>query len=194
MEKSRNDLWKISLQTLKNGNIKYLQAQKSDGDISPEIRKNTFQNGQKPYAVIITCADSRVIPEYIFSVGIGDLFVIRAAGNTIETTALASVEYAISHLKTPLVVVLGHTCCGAIHAAIHGGKVNGYIKAITDKIRITINNEQNDTTACRLNVNAGVNEIEQAISKLYPNVKIIGAVYRIDTGEVEFIDELVNEK
>ena len=122
-----------SLQKLKQGNQKYLKALTNSGDISPQIRLKTAQKGQSPFATIIACSDSREIPEAIFSAGIGDLFDIRIAGNVIDDHQLGSIEYAADHLKTPLVVVLGHTHCGAINAAITNHSF-GFIKSITDDI------------------------------------------------------------
>ena len=84
-----------ALKKLKEGNLNYLTAEKNSGDISPAIREKTYLHGQYPYAVVVTCADSRVIPESIFSAGIGELFVIRAAGNVIDNVQLGSIEYAV---------------------------------------------------------------------------------------------------
>ena len=180
--------WKISLKALKDGNEKYLRAYKSDGDISPEARLHTFRNGQSPYAVIVSCSDSRVLPESIFGAGIGDLFVIRVAGNITDDIALGSIEYALSHLNTPLVVVLGHTCCGAVNAAICGG-AEGHIKSITDKIKLAIGDEHNDYAACKLNVKSEARAISNALSQENVSAKVMGAIYHIDTGKVEFIED-----
>lgn len=100
---------------------------------------HTSKNGQKPYAVIVSCSDSRVIPECIFSAGIGDLFVIRVAGNVIDKYQLGSIEYAAEHLCCKLVVVLGHTQCGAVGAA--KGKCGGFVGFITDEIRRAVGTE-----------------------------------------------------
>ena len=116
------------------GNLKYLNAENGSGDISRRIRMSTWAKGQSPYAIIVTCSDSRVIPESIFSAGIGELFVIRLAGNVIDDQQLGSIEYAAGHLGCRLVVVLGHTHCGAVDAAIHY-EPEGYIKYITDEIK-----------------------------------------------------------
>ena len=83
-----------ALQRLKDGNKIYLNAKIGSGDVSPERRQDTSENGQKPYAVIVGCSDSRVIPEYIFSAGLGELFVVRVAGNVIDNHQLGSIEYA----------------------------------------------------------------------------------------------------
>ena len=102
------------------GNRLYLDAASSGADISPAKRKETAENGQYPYAIVVTCSDSRVIPESIFSAGIGELFVIRVAGNVLDDHQLGSIEYAADHLGTKLIVLLGHTKCGAVGAAIEG--------------------------------------------------------------------------
>ena len=101
-----------ALEKLKNGNARYLNLEKNEGNISAEIRKKTCMEGQRPYAVIITCSDSRVIPESIFNAGLGELFVIRVAGNVIDNHQLGSIEYAAGHLGCPLILVMGHNHCG----------------------------------------------------------------------------------
>lgn len=191
MKNTDTEKWKTSLQALKEGNRKYLNARTGGGDISPEKRLHAFKNGQAPYAVVVSCSDSRVLPESIFFAGIGDLFVIRVAGNVTDGIALGSIEYALSHLKTPLVVVLGHTCCGAVNAAIKGGAC-GNIKMITDKIRLAISGERDDCAASRLNVEAEVNAIKKALAKANLCAETIGAIYRTDTGEVEFLENSEN--
>ncbi len=100
-----------ALEKLKAGNARYIDAKVNSEDISQAKRTDTLVNGQKPYAIIITCSDSRVIPENIFMTGIGELFVIRIAGNVIDEHQLGSIEYAASHLGAPLIVVMGHTHC-----------------------------------------------------------------------------------
>ena len=111
---------------LENGNIEYVNTNKSVCDTSLEQLKKFSENGQQPYAIIITCSDSRVVPELIFSAGIGDLFVIRVAGNVIDSHQLGSIEYAAEHLGTGLIVVLGHDHCGAVDAAMNH-EPDGYI-------------------------------------------------------------------
>ena len=93
------------------------------------LRKFTYEHGQHPHAIIVTCSDSRVIPETIFSAGLGELFVIRVAGNVIDDHQLGSIEYAAGHLGSPVVVVLGHTHCGAVDAAINSDP-EGYIRCV----------------------------------------------------------------
>ena len=153
------------------------------------LRLDTAQNGQHPYAVVICCSDSRVIPEQIFHAEIGDLFVIRVAGNVLDRHQLGSVEYAVSHLGCKLVLMLGHTGCGAVGAALHG-EADGHISFITQDIQKAIGMERDPNTACRLNVAHGVKILREAfLSEPNPaDVEIKGAVYDIQTGAVEWLD------
>lgn len=181
---------KIALEKLKAGNEAYLAADRCAGDISPAIRLRTATHGQHPYAIIVTCSDSRVPPEYVFSAGIGELFVIRVAGNVIDDHQLGSIEYAADHLGTKLVVVLGHTHCGAVEAAIHHDP-DGYIKYITDEIKLAIGEETDDHSCCILNVKHSIAMIEDNldIQKMEHDdgLQVVGAIYDIHTGAVEFI-------
>ena len=177
-----------SLLKLQEGNGKYLTALKNDGDISPRLRHETALHGQHPYAVVIACSDSREIPEAIFSSGIGELFVIRVAGNVIDSHQLGSVEYAAAHLGCPLTVVLGHTRCGAVGAAIAGSE-EGYIKSITDEIHLAIGSEKDERKASELNVRRNVHLIQEAFAD-HPELqtmKTVGAVYDVETGKVDWL-------
>lgn len=181
-----------ALEKLKQGNAEYLSAKSPIGDISPSTRQKTCAEGQKPYAVVITCSDSRVIPESIFSAGIGELFVIRVAGNVMDRTQLGSVIYAVSHLGCKFVVVLGHTHCGAVHAAIHD-EPDGYVKYLTDEIRLAIRDEKDENKACRLNVERGVRVTKDALGVSEgdeSSLSVIGAIYNIDSGKVDFLNEI----
>lgn len=179
-----------ALAKLKSGNAAYLNVSANPGDISPAIRRDTCDNGQHPYAIVITCADSRVIPEAIFSAGIGELFTIRVAGNVINDFQLGSVEYAADHLGTNLIVVLGHTGCGAVGAAMGTG-VEGFIKSITDEIKSAIGDETDGYKACCLNVNNSIRKIAEGLhipaEGNEKGWKVVGAVYHIDDGHVEFL-------
>lgn len=179
------------LQTLKEGNAAYVKRGAFSGDISKE-RRLALTGGQSPRAVVIACADSRVIPEVIFSCGLGELFTIRIAGNVIDAHQLGSIEYAVSHLKTPLVVILGHTGCGAVQAALHG-EADGYIRYIVDAIQKAIGDETDPLAACHLNVLSAAREIRAAFSAeedpLLREEQVASAVYNIETGKVEWLDE-----
>ena len=181
-----------AINRLKEGNKRYLTEQTGSGDISPAVRLRTFQNGQQPYAIVIACSDSRVIPESIFCAGIGELFTIRLAGNVIDDHQLGSIEYAVEHLGTNLVVVLGHTRCGAVDAAIHHDP-SGFIKYITDEIRLAIGDETDPYRASCLNVEHSVKQISHALDidhlRHGKDPAVIGAMYHIDDGHVEFFHD-----
>ena len=139
------------IERLRAGNARYLNAAAPCGDISPALREQTARKGQTPYAIVICCSDSRVLPESIFSAGIGELFVIRVAGNVLDRHQLGSIEYAAAHLGCKLILVLGHTGCGAVGAALAGGG-EGYIQYITDEILLAVGEERDPDRACVLNV------------------------------------------
>ena len=129
-----------AIERLKKGNDQYVSVDTFHTDISSTMLEHFAKNGQEPYAIIISCSDSRVIPERIFHAAIGDLFTIRVAGNVIDDHQLGSIEYAAGHLGTNLIVVMGHTGCGAVAAAVHHDP-GGYIKYITDEIKKAIGAE-----------------------------------------------------
>ena len=178
-----------ALEKLKKGNEIYLNSDVNSGNISRALRLSAFRNGQAPYAVIITCSDSRVIPESIFSAGIGELFVIRVAGNVIGDHELGSIEYAADHLGCRLAVVLGHTNCGAVGAAL-AGNPGGFVASITDEIRLAIGGETDPLKAGILNVNRSVSRIVQSLGLSEADcsaLQVVGAMYHIDSGRVEFL-------
>ena len=173
-----------ALKKLKEGNQLYLTSETNPGNISAQLRKTTCDEGQSPYAVIVTCSDSRVIPESIFSAGIGELFVIRVAGNVMDNHQLGSIEYAADHLGTKLVVILGHDHCGAVGAAVHDDP-SGHVKFITDEIRKAIGDEKDELRACCLNVERSVGIVKESLKG---DIEVKGAVYHIEDGAVEFLD------
>ena len=182
---------KEAKQRLIDGNKKYMAALTPHGDISSEIRKETAENGQHPYAIVITCSDSRVIPESIFSAGIGELFIVRVAGNVIDDHQLGSIEYAADHLGTKLILVLGHTGCGAVDSAIKG-HAGGFIDSIIKDIELAIGGEKDPFRACCLNVKHGVEVIRHEL-EIHPvhdpeGLVVAGAIYHREDGRVEFLD------
>ncbi|MCD8119979.1 MAG: carbonic anhydrase [Lachnospiraceae bacterium] len=175
------------IEKLKKGNERYIHTTNTIGDISERVRLDTAKNGQHPFAVVVACSDSREIPEAIFSCGIGELFVVRVAGNVTDDAVLGSIEYAAEHLHCPLVIVLGHTQCGAVAASMAGG-AEGYTKSITDKIMRAIGAEKDARRASLLNVNSTVSCIRAAFAgnEELESVAIMGAMYDVESGEVEF--------
>ena len=177
------------IEHLRAGNRRYL-AGEAAGDVSAAVRMETAEHGQHPRAIIIACSDSRVIPEAIFNAGIGELFTIRVAGNVLDRHQLGSIEYAAAHLHCPLILVLGHTGCGAVSAALSGGG-EGYIQYITDEILRAVGTERDPEKACSMNVLHAVEMIKHAFRD-HPeipseNLDIRGAIYNIRTGEVDWI-------
>ena len=167
---------------LSEGNRRYMES------ADEALRVDLAEHGQHPFAIVIACSDSRVIPEQIFDAVPGELFVIRVAGNVLDKHQLGSVEYAAGHLHCDTVIVLGHTGCGAVGAALSDGG-EGYIKYITDEIQSAIGGERDPDRACRLNVEHAVSVLEEAFSD-HPeigDIHIAGAVYDIRTGKVEWI-------
>ncbi len=174
---------------LREGNRRYLAGAPMTADLET-LRRETALNGQRPAAIVVACSDSRVIPELIFSADIGELFTIRVAGNVLDRHQLGSIEYAAAHLHCPLILVLGHTGCGAVAAALSGGGT-GYIQYITDEVLRAVGEERDPDRACRLNVTHAVDMIHEAFRE-HPEIPsagldIRGAVYDIRTGTVEWL-------
>ncbi len=122
-----------ALAKLLEGNARYVEQARLNPNQSDE-RRDSLIGGQSPYAIILGCSDSRVPPEIIFDQGLGDLFVIRVAGNVVDDIVLASIEYAAEHLHSPLLMVLGHTNCGAVGAALQDDELDGHLPSIAQAI------------------------------------------------------------
>lgn len=162
-----------------------------------KARRSELAKGQEPHAVILACADSRVAPEIVFDKGLGDLFTIRVAGNVAGDAEIASMEYAVDHLHTPLIVVLGHQSCGAVKAAIDGGEAPGHLPTLIGAIQPAVEKakgESGDLTAnaVRDNVAMVVEQLRSSKPVLADAVasgklRIVGAVYSLDTGEVTWL-------
>lgn len=171
------------IERLLAGNRRYRES--SDA----ALRERTAVHGQHPRAIVVACSDARVIPEEIFDAVLGELFVIRVAGNVLDNHQLGSIEYAAAHLGCPLVIVLGHTRCGAVGAALHG-ESDGFIRYITDEIAAAIGEERDPLRACEKNVLHAVGRIrhEFAAHPEIENVTVRGAVYDVLDGSVRFVD------
>lgn len=146
--------------------------------------------GQRPFAAVLTCSDSRVVPEFIFDVGIGDIFVVRDAGNTaIDPSELGSLEYAVEHLHVPLVLILGHTHCGALNAAEQGPGDDSNVGRIVNGIRCCFGEADHLRANIRMQMRHLL-ERSPIISSAAErgDVEIRGAVYRMEDGTVEFLD------
>jgi len=176
----------VALQMLKEGNERYLKGELTEKTDYKEERE-VLDNEQDPFAVILTCSDSRVAPEIFFDQKLGDIFVIRNAGNVADTEGLGSIEYAIEHLKTKLVVVCGHSHCGAVTAAYSGGNFSPNIKRIVDLIKPALDKGGDLDKVIYNHVEIMVEKIkaDEIIRQL--GVKVVGAYYDIHSGEVKWL-------
>lgn len=160
-------------------------------------RRTELAKGQAPIAIVLTCSDSRVAPELYFDQGLGDLFVIRNAGNVLNDHVLGSVEYAVEHLHVPLIVVVGHEKCGAVGAAVGGGEAPGHIASIVHSIRPAVeaakgkSGDQLDNCV-KSNAQQSAQQMAQAKPFLHAaaqagKLKIVAARYELATGKVEIL-------
>ena len=184
---------------LKEGNGRYTSGNLQHPGQTTE-RRAELTKDQHPFAVILSCSDSRVPPEIVFDQGLGDLFVVRVAGNVIDDHGLGSIEYAVDHLGARLIVVLGHQSCGAVKAAKETiaakSKASGHIQSLVTAIRPVVEataKDDLDTT-----VKANVKHVVQALRSSTPilkakvdsgEVQVIGGYYSLDTGAVSLLDE-----
>jgi len=183
-----------SLNRLKEGNARFIEDC-LDGKLQNSSRRESLTGGQTPYAIILSCADSRVVPELTFDTGLGELFVVRVAGNVANPSSIASIEYAVAHLGTKLIVVMGHESCGAVTAAVGGGD-NGYnlnhlLAHITPAIAASENGAAiNDVTKknAMLTV-ADLKNRSEIIGNAFNGgeVKVVPAYYNLDSGSVDFL-------
>lgn len=183
------------LTKLKEGNQRFVKNQLENINVD-QTTKSELAKGQSPYAIILSCADSRVVPELIFNAGMGELFVVRVAGNVANTSSLASMEYAVANLGTPVILVLGHQSCGAVTAAVAGGdngpNLNHLLEHISPAIKETSDPNSVDDVI-RKNAELTVKVISKD-SEIINNaveegkVKIVPAYYHLDSGKVEFLN------
>lgn len=184
------------LHILKEGNKRFVTGKLEHPNHCEESRKSLVA-GQEPIATILSCADSRVPPVDIFDQGLGDLFVVRVAGNVIGDHSLGSIEYAVKHLHTPVVVVMGHSSCGAINAVASGAALEGHIATLGPAIQTAIKNIKevegdvvnNASRELARHIAAKIANSEPIIAELVNNgsVKIVPAYYDLTSGEVEFL-------
>ena len=175
-----------SLQLLKEGNERYLEGELSDKSSYEEDRE-ALSGSQKPFAVVVTCSDSRVAPEIFFDQKLGDIFIVRNAGNVVDNTTLGSIEYAVEHLKSPLVVVCGHSKCGAVTAACAGGELPPNIQSIADRIKPAVEKGGDVDEVIHHNVGVMVDHIKADEIIQHLNITVVGAYYDIHTGVVEWL-------
>lgn len=178
-----------SLRALMQGNAQYLERSHNPAELTDLIRLDTAHHGQHPMAAVVCCADSRVPPEHIFSAGIGELFVIRNAGNVMTPAALGSVEYACAHLHVPLVLVMGHRGCGAVVAALQKHREPGALGELIAQVAEGIGHAHDPRQAERNNLCHSLETLgeSEVLRDLADSGKlgIAGAIYDIRTGAVE---------
>ena len=174
------------LETLKDGNARFV-AGKSARPTDYAADRERLSQGQRPFAVVLCCSDSRVVPEILFDQGLGDLFVIRNAGNVIDEDVLGSVEYAVEHLGTKLVVVMGHSNCGAVTATYHGGVLPGHIKTIAERIRLSLNADFHIDDNARRHAQRMARLIAADTIVKHEKAQVLAAFYDIKSGVVEWM-------
>ncbi len=188
-----------AISKLKEGNGRYTSGNLQHPGQTTE-RRTELAKTQHPFASIVSCSDSRVPPEIVFDQGLGDLFVVRVAGNVINDEGLGSVEYTVDHLGTRLILVLGHQRCGAVQAAKETiaakGKAPGHIESLVTAIKPAVEataKEDLDAT-----IRANVKNVVQALRSSTPilkskvdsgQIQVIGGYYSLDTGAVTFLDQ-----
>jgi carbonic anhydrase len=196
-----------ALERLREGNARFASGIRSDSSHPTESRRQELVAGQNPFAIILGCSDSRVPAEIVFDQGLGDLFVIRIAGNIVAPSQIGSVEFAAARFGTSLVVVLGHTQCGAIAATLEElvrpmDQQSPNLRSIVERIRPTVepllaNRGEGRIDnllkeAVRANIHASVRQLRHGSSVLellirQDKLRIVGAEYSLETGVVEFL-------
>ena len=176
------------------GNDRFV-ADKLNGTLNDSTRRDELVSGQNPHTIVLSCADSRVVPELAFDAGLGELFVVRVAGNIANTESVASIEYAVAHLGTQVILVMGHQSCGAVTAAVKGGDNGPNLNQLLEQIKPAIE---------KAGANASIDEVIRKNAELTKNdlitksniikkavktgdVKIIPAYYNLESGKVSFL-------
>lgn len=202
-----------ALDELRKGNERFVSGSALHPHVDRETLRSTCDGGQHPFACVLGCADSREPVELIFDQGVGDLFVVRVAGNILGPSELGSVEYAVEHLGVPVFLVMGHKRCGAVKAVYEHGILSGNLRALSEKILPAVekarraaeasagerpSDDQIVDEAAKLNV---WNAIEEGLTKSHPirsgvkvgSCSVQGAFYCLDTGEIEWMGTHPNQ-
>ncbi len=193
-----------ALALLTQGNERWAEGKPTNPSIDADRREDLAAHGQHPFVTVLTCADSRIPVERVFDRGVGEVFTVRVAGNIAGDSETGTIEYGVGHLKTNLLVVMGHTKCGAVAAACSGaevhGKVAGLIQHVTPAVeRVKRNNPGTDpaslaTLVERENVWQSIydllkNSEEVRVKVAHHEIKVVGALYDVASGKVEFLGE-----
>ncbi len=182
-----------ALKQLMEGNARFA-GERSLHPHQDTVRRVKITEGQRPFAAVLGCADSRIPPEVVFDQGLGDLFVVRVAGNVVDAYVLASIEYAVSHLGTPLVVVLGHTACGAVTAAATGGECEGHLGELMEAIRPAIEGarargeDEIVRHAIYLNARMAAEQLRRDELIAASGAEVVSVIYDMDSGRAEVLE------
>jgi carbonic anhydrase len=191
-----------ALDSLKEGNARFVADKPSARDTGDKKRRE-LAKGQHPFAIVLTCADSRVAPELIFDQGLGDLFVLRVAGNIADPALLGSMEFAVTQLKSPLIIVLGHEECGAVKAAISGQKLEGNLGKLIDMVQPGKDLPKDEKQALgagianNVRAQAGLLTSKSDVLKDFASskrIRIATGVYSLETGKVTWLDSPAKDK
>jgi carbonic anhydrase len=186
-----------AMKNLMEGNARFVSGNAIHPDQSIADRRAELVTSQHPFAVIVTCSDSRVPPEIVFDQGLGDIFVIRTAGEVMDNVTLGSIEYAVDHLNVPLVLILGHDGCGAVDAVVSGGEAHGHIVDLVEAIKPAVETARkmkgdllnNSIDVNTQNIVAKLKSSEPILSLTVKQdkLKILGARYHLDSGMVNIM-------
>jgi carbonic anhydrase len=186
-----------ALMRLKSGNARFVTGQSVHPNQDELVRTNVAK-GQKPFAIVVGCADSRVPPEIVFDAGVGDLFVLRVAGNLADNAVIGSIEYAVEHLGAKLLIVMGHERCGAVKATLDGAAADGHLGALLEAIRPAVakargNGGDELDLAVRINAKLVADDLRGSKPILEEKVKakklkVVAARYDLDSGVVEVLE------
>lgn len=185
-----------------SGNTRFVSEKLATKDLSKARREDLFKNGQKPYAIVVACSDSRVAPELVLDQGLGEIFVVRTAGNVVDPIAIGSIEYAVEHLHVPYIMVMGHEKCGAVTAAVEAGDkhVEGNVGEIIEKIKPAVKKAKAAGASgldlveksTEENVKAVIEELEtkspvikEALEK--GELTVVGSKYDLDQGKFSWV-------
>jgi carbonic anhydrase len=185
-----------ALKELMEGNERYVTS-KLMHPHQTAARRSEVAGGQHPFATILGCADSRLSPEIIFDQGLGDLFVVRVAGNIVDDAILGSIEYAAEHLHTPLIVALGHSNCGAVGATVAGGELEGHLPSLARAIMPAVERAKDQAgdlldNAVRANAKMVAEQLrlsEPVLARLVRNgqLKVVAGYYDLGSGKVTIL-------
>ena len=187
-----------ALQKLMDGNARFVSGNVTHPDQSAD-RRTELVAGQHPFAIVVGCSDSRVPPEIVFDQGLGDIFVVRTAGQVIDNVSLGSIEYGVEHLGVPLIVVLGHDSCGAVEATVKGGEPAGHMDSLVNFILPAVEEAKASGNESEIVSRAIDNNIRNIVEELSiqpllsekvekGELMIVGARYHLEDGNIEMVE------